>query len=189
MLSIFKKNLRRLCSKFRWPMRRRSKPKVIIKRFGKLNSRTQDISNTNGSATIHPNNHLGKSETPIRIATFNAALFSMAPVVPELNGKASSFDYGEDEQDYSSKQSPLHSSSSMSSSETVSKQHKFAKSKLRVSINLPDNEISPKRSRQLSFAIDETKEGPSSKTINSKGISRILKGKGVLRSQISFSSK
>lgn len=158
---------------------------------------------------------MGKSETPIRIATFNAALFSMAPAVPELTEKASSFDYGEDEQDYSSrvpsncsvsytnsrsksmidrpksilKQSPLHSSSSMSSSETVSKQQKFAKSKLRVSINLPDNEISLKRSGQLSFAIDETEEGPSSKTINSKGISRILKGKGVLRSQNSFSSK
>lgn len=139
----------------------------------------------------------------------------MAPAVPELTEKASSFDYGEDEQDYSSrvpsncsvsytnsrsksmidrpksilKQSPLHSSSSMSSSETVSKQQKFAKSKLRVSINLPDNEISLKRSGQLSFAIDETEEGPSSKTINSKGISRILKGKGVLRSQNSFSSK
>ncbi|CAH1424586.1 unnamed protein product [Lactuca virosa] len=103
MLSIFNKNLRRLCSKFRWPVRRRAKPKVIIKRFGKSNSRTQDLSNTNGSATIHPNNHLGKSETPIRIATFNAALFSMAPAVPELTEKASSFDYGEDEQDYSSK--------------------------------------------------------------------------------------
>ncbi|CAI9288993.1 unnamed protein product [Lactuca saligna] len=103
MLSIFNKNLQQLGSKFRWLVHRRSKLKVIIKRFGKLNSITQDISNTNGSAAIHPNNHLGKSETPIRIATFNAALFSMAPAVPELTEKASSFDYGEDEQDYSSK--------------------------------------------------------------------------------------
>lgn len=215
MLNIFNKNLRRLCSKFRWPVRRRAKSKVIIKRFGKSNSRSQDLSNTNGSATIHPNNHLGvpKSETPIRIATFNAALFSMAPAVPELTEKASSFDYGEDEQDYRKvpsncsasytnsrsksmvdrpksilKQSPLHSSST-SSSETLSKQQKFAKSKLRVSINLPDNEISLKRSGQLSFVIDETEEDPSSKTSNSKGISRILKGKGVLKSQNSFSSR
>ncbi|CAI9277085.1 unnamed protein product [Lactuca saligna] len=154
-------------------------------------------------------------ETLIRIATFNVALFSMALVVSELTEKTSSFDYGEDKQDYSSKvpsncsvsytnsrsksmidrpksilkQSPLHSSSSMSSSETVSKQQKFAESKLIVSINLPDNEISLKRSRHLSFAIDETEEGPSSKNINSKCISRILKRKGVLRSQNSFYSK
>ncbi|KAL4588185.1 hypothetical protein LXL04_001067 [Taraxacum kok-saghyz] len=215
MLNIFNKKLRRLCSKFRWPVRRRAKPKVVIKRFGKSNSGSQDLSNTSGSATIHPNNHLGipKSETPIRIATFNAALFSMAPAVPELTEKASSFDYGEDEQDYRKvpsngsvsytnsrskslvdrpksilKQSPLHSSS-ISNSETLSKQQKFAKSKLRVSINLPDNEISLKRSGQLSFVIDETEEDPSSKTSNSKGISRILKGKGVLRSQNSFSSR
>lgn len=196
-------------------MRRRAKPKVIIKRFGKSNSRGQDSSNTNGSATIHPNNHLGmsKSENPIRIATFNAALFSMAPAVPELTEKVSSFDHGEEDENYTKvasncsvsytnsrsksmvdrpksilKQSPLHSSS-MSSSDTQSKQQKFAKSKLRVSINLPDNEISLKRSGQLSFVIDETETDPSSKTSSSKGISRLLKGKGVLRSQSSFSSR
>ncbi|KAI3742737.1 hypothetical protein L1987_60431 [Smallanthus sonchifolius] len=212
MLNVFNKSLRRLCSKLRWPVRRRAKPKVIIKRFGKSNSRGQDSSNTNGSATIHPNNHLGisKSETPLRIATFNAALFSMAPAVPELTKKASSFDLGKDDQDFTKvtsdssvsytnsrsksmverpksilKQSPLH----LSSSETLSKQQKFAKSKLRVSINLPDNEISLKRSGQLSLVVDETKTDPSLKTSDSKGISKILKGKGVLGSQNSFSSR
>ncbi|KVI03960.1 hypothetical protein Ccrd_017756 [Cynara cardunculus var. scolymus] len=230
MLSIFNKNLRRLCSKLRWPVRRRAKPKVVIKRFGKSNSKGQDSSsNPNGSnggsaATIYPNNHLGipKSENPIRIATFNAALFSMAPAVPEsLTEKASSFDHGgNEEQDYTIKvpsncsvsypttnsrsksmvdrpksilkQSPLHSSSissSSSSSETLTKQQKFARSKLRVSINLPDNEISLKRSGQLSFVIGENEGDPGSKTGGSKSISRILKGKGVLRTQNSFSSK
>lgn len=230
MLSIFNKNLRRLCSKLRWPVRRRAKPKVVIKRFGKSNSRGgQDSSNPNGSAaTIYPNNHLGipKSENPIRIATFNAALFSMAPAVPEsLTEKASTFDHGgnqeqEEEEDYTLKvpvppsncsvsypttnsrsksmvdrpksilkQSPLHSSSITSTSETLTKQQKFAKSKLRVSINLPDNEISLKRSGQLGLVIDETEGDPGSKTGGSKSISRILKGKGVLRSQNSFCSK
>ncbi|XP_071720803.1 uncharacterized protein [Rutidosis leptorrhynchoides] len=220
MLNIFNKNLRRLCFQFRWPVRRRTKSKVIIKRFGKSNSKSQDTLNTNGSATIHPNNHLGnhKPEAPIRIATFNAALFSMAPAVPELTEKtekASNFDFGEDDDDdYSKvkrsnssvsytnsrskslvdrpksilKQSPLHSTS-VSSSESLTKQQKFAKSKLRVSINLPDNEISLKRSGQLSFVIDETEPDPNSKTSGSKGISRILKGKGVLKSQNSFSSR
>ncbi|KAI3676517.1 hypothetical protein L1987_86127 [Smallanthus sonchifolius] len=212
MLNVFNKSLRRLCSKLRWPVRRRAKPKVIIKRFGKSNSRSQDSSNPNGSATIHPNNHLGisKSETPIRIATFNAALFSMAPAVPELTKKASSFDLGKDDHDYTKvasdssvsytnsrsksmverpksilKQSPLH----LSSSETLSKQQKIAKSKLRVSINLPDNEISLKRSGQLSLVIDGTESDPSLKTSGSKGISKLLKGKGVLGSQNSFSSR
>ncbi|KAF5820499.1 putative endonuclease/exonuclease/phosphatase [Helianthus annuus] len=218
MLNIFNKNLRRLCSKLRWPVRRRSKPKVIIKRFGRSNSRNQDSLNSNGSATIHPNNHLGipKSQNPIRIATFNAALFSMAPAVPELTKKGQSFDLLEDDQHNQDdpkvvfnstvsyvnsrsksmvdrpksilKQSPLHSSS-MSSSEMLTKQQKFAKSKLRVSINLPDNEISLKRSGQLSFVTDENEPDPDSKSGGSKGISRILKGKGVLRSQNSFSAR
>ncbi|KAJ0946392.1 putative endonuclease/exonuclease/phosphatase [Helianthus annuus] len=173
MLNIFNKNLRRLCSKLRWPVRRRSKPKVIIKRFGRSNSRNQDSLNSNGSATIHPNNHLGipKSQNPIRIATFNAALFSMAPAVPELTKKGQSFDLLEDDQD--NQDDPK----------------KFAKSKLRVSINLPDNEISLKRSGQLSFVTDENEPDPDSKSGGSKGISRILKGKGVLRSQNSFSAR
>ncbi|KAL8214936.1 hypothetical protein R6Q57_004385 [Mikania cordata] len=215
MFNIFNKNLRRFCSKLRWPVRRRAKPKVVIKRFGRSNSRNQDSVNSNGSATIYPNNHLGipKSQNPIRIATFNAALFSMAPAVPELTKKASTFDHAEDDEDYTKaafnssvtytnsrsksmvdrpksilKQSPLHSSS-MSSSEQLSKQQRFAKSKLRVSINLPDNEISLKRSGRLSFVTYETEPDPSLKTSSSKGISRILKGKGVLRSSNSFSSR
>ncbi|PWA94659.1 DNAse I-like superfamily protein [Artemisia annua] len=218
MLHLFNKNLRRLCSRFRWPVRRRSKPKVIIKRFGKSNSRLQDSSNTNGSATIHPNDQKGipKPENPIRIATFNAALFSMAPAIPPLTLDKSNFEFNENDEvlspfspkgsvseGYSSvrskslvdrpkgilKQSPLHSSSMSSSSETESKQQKFAKSKLRVSINLPDNEISLKRSGRLTFDISENETDPSAKTSTSKGISRILKGKGVLRSQNGYNSK
>lgn len=53
------------------------------------------------------------------------------------------------------KQSPLHPGSGggggATSEEMAARQQKFAKSRLRVSINLPDNEISLKRSGQLSF--------------------------------------
>ncbi|MFS7914719.1 hypothetical protein Hanom_Chr02g00156801 [Helianthus anomalus] len=85
----------------RWLVRRRSKPKVIIRRFGRSNSRNQDSLNSNGSATIHPTNHLGiqKTQNPIRIATFNVVFFSMAPAVPELTKKCQSFDLLEDDQD------------------------------------------------------------------------------------------
>lgn len=49
------------------------------------------------------------------------------------------------------KHSPLHPNS-MNGPDCLSKQQKFAKSKMRVSINLPDNEISLLRHRQLSFS-------------------------------------
>lgn len=79
------------------------------------------------------------------------------------------------------KQSPLHSSSVRNTADYLSESdhQRISKSKLRVSINLPDNEISLKRSGQLSFVEDE-KEGSSS--------SRIRKGKAPLTSPI-ISSK
>lgn len=133
---------------------------------------------------------------PVRLATFNAALFSMAPAVP-INVKASSFDF--ENEDFNRapnslndrpksilKQSPLHPKSMSFNNlddNLVSKQHKFAKSKLRVSINLPDNEISLKKSGQLSF-IGEGKDGlfPGN---NIKKSGREMKGNGQLRFSMS----
>ncbi|KAK4407088.1 hypothetical protein Sango_0289800 [Sesamum angolense] len=63
----------------------------------------------------------------------------------------------------------------MSAQDNLSRQQKFAKSRLRVSINLPDNEISLKRSGQLSFDKLEDATGGGS-------ISKILKGKTPLKS-------
>lgn len=149
---------------------------------------------------VHPNGHLGESkpENPIRIATFNAALFSMAPAVPKAE-MSTCFDYGNEEftkvrqspdvnlraksmNDRPKgilKQSPLHHNS-IDTPENLSKQQKFEKSKLRVSINLPDNEISLLRNRQLSF-VEDPKVGSSSNSIT-----RFLKGKAPLRSTVSF---
>nr|DAD37856.1 TPA_asm: hypothetical protein HUJ06_008497 [Nelumbo nucifera] len=184
MLSVLNHKLRRLCSKLRWPVRWRSKSKVVIRKFGNSDSKFQapkEESNTSGSM-IRVNGQMGscKSERPIRIATFNAAMFSMAPAVLKAE-KTIVFDYGEE--DYMKvkhvvevdiraksvndrpksilKQSPL-KSNSMSSPEHLSRQQKFPRSKLRVSINLPDNEISLKRSRR--FSLDEEGEGSSSKS-------------------------
>ncbi|KAL5860317.1 hypothetical protein ACOSQ4_001613 [Xanthoceras sorbifolium] len=202
MLKVLNRRLRRLYNRLRWPMRRRSEPKVVIKKFGKSSSKLQsqprnESPTVNGSAaTVHPNGGL-KPEKAIRVATFNAALFSMAPAVPKSE-KSSTFDHVNEDfnkprkslevADFRAKsandrpksilkQSPLHSNS-MNGTENLSKQQKFAKSKLRVSINLPDNEISLLRNRQLSFR-EEEKDGSSS-------ISRILRGKGPLRSTVSF---
>ncbi|KAJ4955921.1 hypothetical protein NE237_012704 [Protea cynaroides] len=203
MLSI----LRRLCSRLYWPIRKRSKIKIVMRRFGKSNlqhSQAKEEARTNGSA-IDQYGQLGtatsRPERPIRVATFNAALFSMAPAVPQSE-KSVVFDYGEE--DYLKvrrsmevdiraksvndrpksilKQSPLHPNI-INSPDHATKQQKFAKSKLRVSINLPDNEISLVRNRHSSFA-EEDGEGPSS---SSKSASRNQKGKAPLRSSVSFS--
>ncbi|KAK3415687.1 hypothetical protein EUGRSUZ_H01575 [Eucalyptus grandis] len=83
------------------------------------------------------------------------------------------------------KQSPLHP---INGQDHLTKQQKFARSKLRVSINLPDNEISLLRSRRnLSFsessaaaaAEPPTSRSPSphSSSLASASIGRIFKGK------------
>ena len=209
MLKLLNRNLRLLCSRLRWPIRRRSKPKILIKRFGKLISKPHDRPEPDpsripgsASAAVHPNGQLTDPK-PVRVATFNAALFSMAPAVPKtasfddengdvlkvknLNLRTKSVN---DRPKSILKQSPLHPNSMNSNtinthSENLSKQQKFAKSKLRVSINLPDNEISLLRNRQLSFA-EDGKEGSSSSSTTS--ISRLLRGKAPLRSTVSFST-
>lgn len=102
---------------------------------------------SSSTAAIHPN-----PEKPIRVATFNAAMFSMAPAVPNNNNNSTEFTAGLPLRSKSTldrprsilKQSPLHPINNKM------KQEKFAKSRLRVSINLPYNEIS----RQLSFRED-----------------------------------
>ncbi|XP_027116165.1 uncharacterized protein [Coffea arabica] len=215
MLKLLNQKLKRLCLRLRWPIRRRSKHKVVVKKFGKSNSRGhhdhKDALNvTSSSAVIHPSSELNgsKSEKPIRIATFNAALFSMAPAVPKTQ-KSSSFDFDNEDTSISQgimstpgmdyafraksmngrppksilKQSPLHSSS-MREPDSLTKQQKFARSKLRVSINLPDNEISLRRSGHLSFRRDEKEE----EYLGNSSISRVLKGKAPLRSTMSMPS-
>ncbi|KAG6748538.1 hypothetical protein POTOM_048466 [Populus tomentosa] len=203
MLKLLNKRLRRLYSRFRRRIGSGSRRKVVIKKFEKSNSKSQnDIKvepTINGSAAVHPNGQLGE-EKPIKLATFNAALFSMAPAVPKTENP-SSVDYeGEEFADTRRpinsnklraksandrpksilKQSPLHPNS-IDGNENLFKQQKFAKSKLRVSINLPDNEISLLRNRQLSFREDEKEDA------SSVNISRILRGKAPMRPQsVSF---
>ncbi|KAL6968386.1 hypothetical protein U1Q18_034186 [Sarracenia purpurea var. burkii] len=163
MLTILRGKLRRFCSKLRWPIRRRPNPKVVIRKFGKSAAKARPDPNhdpvAKGSAAVHPNAH--KPQKTIRIATFNAALFSMASAVPNSE-TSQTFDHGDDD-DHSNdkqpintnlrtksendrpksilKQSPFHSSS-RNASGNLSNNQRFAKSNLRVSINLPDNEIS-----------------------------------------------
>ncbi|XP_051118433.1 uncharacterized protein LOC127242791 [Andrographis paniculata] len=184
MLRILNKQLKRL---FRWPRRRRSRPKIVVRKFGRSNSRThsdqKDSASSISSAVIHPSCTDLAAPRRVRVATFNAALFSMAPAVPTSAKSASppesnrEFDRNpssiDDRPKSILKQSPLHPAAA--EEENLSRRQKFAKSRLRVSINLPDNEISLKRSGQLSFAADE---GSGSGTGT---ISRVTKGKAPIR--------
>lgn len=149
----------------------------MIKKMSKTNSKSHH------DHTIHPNSrsNCGKSEKRIRLASFNATLFSMAPAVPKLdilpkndfeNGDYAKTNHTLRENSVTNppkgilKQSPLHPKST----ENLTRQQKFAKSKLRVSINLPYNEISLKRG----FPEDEKVAFSSCRTMQ--------KGKSPLRS-------
>lgn len=104
----------------------------------------QHQSGTNGfpsAAAIHPN-----PEKTITVATFNAAMFSMAPAVP--NNKGLPFRSKSTVDRPKSILKPMNAAATPTHDSR--KQERFAKSRPRVSINLPDNEIS----RQLSFRED-----------------------------------
>ena len=161
MLKLLNKNLRLLLRRLRWPIRRRSKSKVVvINKLGKNALKAQTEASTNFSSMVHPNAQLGTPK-PIRVATFNAALFSMAPALPkptfeDQNGIASKNPENLNSRSRSTKERPrsiLKQSQSVKNrvndSDNVTR---LAKSKMRVSINLPDNEISLLRSRQSSFS-------------------------------------
>ncbi|OWM77923.1 hypothetical protein CDL15_Pgr018492 [Punica granatum] len=201
------RRLRHLCSRLRWSIpRRRSRPKVQIKKLGKPDPakpkpkpKPDPALNGSCAAAVHPN---GGPSPKVRVATFNAALFSMAPAVPKPGtDRVPSFDFdcadgglirarlsGEITLQSKSmndnrpksilKQSPLHPSSA-GSPDHLTRQQKFARSRLRVSINLPDNEISLLRSRQVSFREDGTEPYAPSSLPNgsSSTIGRILRGK------------
>ncbi|XP_072982829.1 uncharacterized protein [Typha latifolia] len=129
MLKMAKLALRRIFSSLRWPARRRSKPKVVVQRFGR-STKAKDAFDVRDD----------DSGRPIRIATFNAAMFSMAPAVSETGRPATAG--GGQEHDIRCK-------TANDRPKSILKQQSLSRSKLRVSINLPDNEISVERSKQM----------------------------------------
>ncbi|KAK8661653.1 hypothetical protein V6N13_091249 [Hibiscus sabdariffa] len=194
VLRILRRKLWHLCSRVRWLMRKQPRPKVIIRRFGRLNSkvcRKRDVEAKNSNIDLYGNLGFCNPKRPIRIATFNVAMFSLAPAISEAD-EAGLFSYGDDyiglnapfESDIHNKspnhyprsilkQSPLHNSH---------KQNKLPRSNLKVSINLPDNEISLAQSKFLSF-IEDVNEG-SSDTITG----RTNRGNVIMRSPVCLPS-
>ncbi|CAK8530989.1 unnamed protein product [Lathyrus sativus] len=140
MLSVIRRKLRYIYSRVLFLLWKRPRSKVVIKRFRKLkcNNKTKSTkSNSNGT-----HHHLVEcdSRKPIRICSFNVAMFSLAPAVSEHDDdfvmsnqkkKNSTSTTSVDFPKSILKPSPLHSSMNVSRSNLK-----------QVSINLPDNEIS-----------------------------------------------
>lgn len=107
-----------------------------------------------------------ESGRPIRIATFNVAMFSLAPAVSEFDEwVVSNHEHGSKKKNLRKgdfpksilKQSPLHAS--LNKAQSLSDSNILPRSNLKVSINLPENEISLANSRLV--ASMERKEGTS----------------------------
>lgn len=85
LLYLFSRKFRQLCSRIRWLIRRRPRPKLVIRRFGKLNVNGRLWENPKKISSPLRGQVCGAAlpERPIRIATFNVAMFSLAPAVPK----------------------------------------------------------------------------------------------------------
>ncbi|KAG2693573.1 hypothetical protein I3760_08G102800 [Carya illinoinensis] len=204
MLQLLNGKFRRFFYHFRLLDSSHPKPKILVKSFRKMNSDARPDAkhqpSLSGSASVNPNGELGdpKSEKPIRVATFNAALFSMAPAVSEtenekghtmmasrvldMNLRANS---ANDRPKSILKKSSLYPNST-NGTDNHSNQQKSGKSKLRVSINLPDNEISLLRSRHLSFHERGCSSSSAAAADSSSSKSRILRGEAPLKSTVRF---
>ena len=59
---------------------------MVIRRFGKLNSKGQlnkEATIKNSPSYVNGQVKVAFTQRPIRVATFNAALFSLAPAIPK----------------------------------------------------------------------------------------------------------
>ncbi|KAG2395778.1 uncharacterized protein HKW66_Vig0068460 [Vigna angularis] len=159
MFSVIRRKLRHLYSRILWLLWKRPRSKVVIKRFRKLNfkghhpraklSKNKSRSDSNGLLVE------SESGRPIRIATFNVAMFSLAPAVSEFdewvvsNHEHSSKKKNLAKGDFPKsilKQSPLHAS--LNKAQSLSDSNILPRSNLKVSINLPENEISLANSKE-----------------------------------------
>lgn len=147
MLSVIRRKLRNLYSRILWILLKRPRSKVVIKRFRKLKCKGHSRAELCDNKTkTHSNGHLVESESrrPIRIASFNVAMFSLAPAVSEFDDLIISNNKSSVKDDFPKsilKQSPLHASLNPKA-QNHSDSKILPRSNLKVSINLPDNEIS-----------------------------------------------
>ncbi|KAL4182326.1 hypothetical protein AMTRI_Chr12g275420 [Amborella trichopoda] len=190
MLALLNRKFRRLCSKLRWSRRKTSKPKIVV-RLNKAKNSADNFSSQFQAMRTHDRPQTPEISKTIRIATFNAALFSMAQAVPKPLSSEESFREMDlkgkslnDRPKSILKQKSVSHSMNDPNEFSPSKRYKSQGSKLRVSINLPDNEISIGRSRQLK--IIENEEGTEKAWVLSNGDVRIRREKGPMRPSLSL---
>ncbi|CAN8270366.1 unnamed protein product [Cochlearia groenlandica] len=143
MLCVFRRKVRRLFSRLRWVIKKRVKARVIVRRLRKARwrARSKEILDTEVSS-IHTTSNYRRR---IRVATFNVAMFSLAPVVQNMEEEAFLDHLNINNTSPSPRgilKSPLHSS--------VAKKPK-------VCINLPDNEISLAQSYSFLSMVEKDK--------------------------------
>ncbi|KAK1317610.1 hypothetical protein QJS10_CPA05g00571 [Acorus calamus] len=194
----FSSMLKTIRRRLRWPplRSRPAKSTVIIRRFSKPSSKDPPNKDSPNAAdeAVRANDRLRvpDSALPIRVATFNAAMFSMAPAVPDADALG---EPGSRSERWAS-EANIRGKSANDRPKSILKRGglRYGRStssptaaKLRVSINLPDNEISLERSRQLSFSGDvDIDSGEASTSGSSTSTSRDLKGKAPLKASMSF---
>ncbi|KAG8370106.1 hypothetical protein BUALT_Bualt14G0083000 [Buddleja alternifolia] len=133
MLYVLRRRFRRVCSRIRRFVWRRPRPRLIIRRLAKNPKNSKVDHFPSKKQEIIANDAF----RPIRVATFNVALFSLAPAIPKAE---KSVVYVHENPLKPAiirpkgilKQSPIHPMTS----------ENVPKSKPKVSINLPENEIS-----------------------------------------------
>ncbi|GAA0164503.1 hypothetical protein LIER_20119 [Lithospermum erythrorhizon] len=155
MFGVLIRRFHRLYSGIRWWVWRRPQAKVVIRRFKRLKcpkSAVPSNGNANGGVV---------SQRPIRLATFNAALFSLAPAVSKAD-KAVIFAHEAEgclnnngQPKSILKTSPLHSTIKNPDHFPMGNEGK-KHNKSKVSINLPENEISLAQNKALSVLEDSS---------------------------------
>ncbi|KAI4311219.1 hypothetical protein MLD38_036129 [Melastoma candidum] len=121
IFNFIRRRIRRACLKLRCVLRKRPRLKFLERRFQRFRQKGE---NEFGQF------RQGSVNRPIRMVTFNVAMFSLAPAVSDYGKRRGSLS---DWPRSILKQSPLH---------PVAAGERSSRTKMRVSINLPENEIS-----------------------------------------------
>ncbi|KAG0476836.1 hypothetical protein HPP92_013677 [Vanilla planifolia] len=173
MLRTAGHRLRRL----RWPLRGRRKVTGKTHVFTCLKFKANDNTAAAGNESLispegdFSHGSVANLSPPIRIATFNGAMFAMAPAVqvPQQFSSPARGDTPEDD---------IRCKSANDRPRSILKQPSMSKPKLRVSINLPDNEIES-RSRRWSSADEDGKGKSPFAKINGRSVLDVLKEVGA----------
>ncbi|CAN4113513.1 unnamed protein product [Withania somnifera] len=158
LLHVFSRRINRFCSRMRWLVWR-PRAKVVIKRFEKLSSRGHHGQLKEKLSSKSSSTHPSGQTRPIRLATFNVALFSLAPAVPKVE-KSAIFSNDDDDDGFKFQNQVKSENNRPKSILKHSPLHPIlingAKPKQKVSINLPENEISLAQNRVLGIVEDDS---------------------------------